>query len=82
LALHTLWRMDFTRDPRLRTCATPTLVVWGSRDKVNRPSGGDTLARTMPHCDLLRLADTGHWAQFERSELFNQVVTAFLDAGR
>lgn len=39
-ALRTLWRMDLTRDKRLKELATPTLVLWGRDDKVNRPAGG------------------------------------------
>jgi 4,5:9,10-diseco-3-hydroxy-5,9,17-trioxoandrosta-1(10),2-diene-4-oate hydrolase len=37
-APRTLWRMDLTRDKRLAQLATPTLVLWGRDDKVNRPS--------------------------------------------
>ena len=82
LALRTLWRMDFTRDRRLAHLQTPTLVVWGAADKVNRPSGGPALASAMPHCDLLTVADAGHWVQWERADLFNQVTTAFLTEAR
>jgi 2-hydroxy-6-oxonona-2,4-dienedioate hydrolase/4,5:9,10-diseco-3-hydroxy-5,9,17-trioxoandrosta-1(10),2-diene-4-oate hydrolase len=78
-ALRTLWRMDFTRDRRLARAETPTLVIWGADDKVNRPSGGATLARTMPHCDLYVVAKTGHWVQWERPDLFNSLAQAFLD---
>lgn len=77
-ALRTLWRMDFTRDPRLARLKTPTLVVWGNADKVNRPSGGPMLAETMPNCDLLLAANAGHWVQWERAEYFNDVTRAFL----
>lgn len=77
-ALRTLWGMDFTRDRRLRRLATPTLVIWGADDKVNRPSGGRMLAHTMPNCDLLLVANTGHWVQWERADFFNAVTTAFL----
>ncbi|UPK66552.1 alpha/beta fold hydrolase (plasmid) [Rhodococcus pyridinivorans] len=77
-ALRTLWRMDFTRDRRLRRLDTPTLVIWGADDKVNRPSGGPTLARIMPNCDLLLTANSGHWVQWERADFFNSVTTAFL----
>ncbi len=78
-ALRTLWRMDFTRDRRLRRLATPpTLVIWGADDKVNRPSGGRMLADTMPNCDLLLTANTGHWVQWERAGFFNAVTTTFL----
>jgi 4,5:9,10-diseco-3-hydroxy-5,9,17-trioxoandrosta-1(10),2-diene-4-oate hydrolase len=77
-ALRTLWRMDFTRDRRLAQVRTPTLVIWGANDKVNRPSGGTTLARTMPNCDLYLAARTGHWVQWERPDLFNTLASTFL----
>nr|WP_325097769.1 alpha/beta fold hydrolase [Nocardia gipuzkoensis] len=79
-ALRTLWRMDFTRDPRLSMVRNPTLVIWGAEDKVNRPSGGRMLAETMPNCDLYLAARTGHWVQWERAELFNELAGAFLGA--
>ncbi|WP_416382888.1 alpha/beta fold hydrolase [Nocardia abscessus] len=79
-ALRTLWRMDFTRDSRLSQVRNPTLVIWGAEDKVNRPSGGRMLAETMPNCDLYLAARTGHWVQWERAELFNELAGAFLGA--
>lgn len=79
-ALRTLLRMDFTRDKRLAKVQAPTLVIWGKDDKVNKPSGGLTLARTMPHCDLYVAARTGHWVQWEQAELFNSLAIEFLGA--
>jgi 4,5:9,10-diseco-3-hydroxy-5,9,17-trioxoandrosta-1(10),2-diene-4-oate hydrolase len=76
--LRTLWRMDFTRDPRLAKLATPTLVIWGRDDKVNKPSGAAMLGRRMPNADVLLTANTGHWVQWERADFFNAVTTAFL----
>ena len=78
-ALKTLWRMDFTRDSRLQTLPNRTLVIWGQNDKVNRPAGGQMLVDAMPNADLLMPARTGHWVQWERADLFNKVVTDFLD---
>ncbi|TCK27641.1 alpha/beta fold hydrolase [Pseudonocardia endophytica] len=78
-ALRTALRMDFTRDSRMARCTVPTLVVWGTEDKVNRPSGGAWLARTMPDCDLHLFARTGHWAQHEQAERFNRLVLGWLD---
>ncbi len=72
-------RMDFSRDRRLQKCQAPTLVLWGANDKVNRPSGGETLRKTMPNCDLYLFANTGHWVQWERAEEFNATTTAFLN---
>ena len=76
--LRTLWRMDFTRDPRLARLATPTLVIWGRDDKVNKPSGAAMLGRRMPNADVLLTANTGHWVQWERADFFNALTTAFL----
>jgi 4,5:9,10-diseco-3-hydroxy-5,9,17-trioxoandrosta-1(10),2-diene-4-oate hydrolase len=76
--LRTLWRMDLTRDKRLKRLPNPTLVLWGRDDKVNRPSGGPLLQRLMPNAELVMTSHTGHWMQWERAELFNRLVTDFL----
>jgi 2-hydroxy-6-oxonona-2,4-dienedioate hydrolase/4,5:9,10-diseco-3-hydroxy-5,9,17-trioxoandrosta-1(10),2-diene-4-oate hydrolase len=76
--LGTLWRMDFTRDRRLSSLETPTLVIWGRDDKVNKPGGAAMLAERMPNADVLITANTGHWVQWERADFFNAVATAFL----
>ena len=80
-APRTLWRMDLTRDKRLKNLTTPTLVLWGRDDKVNRPAGGPTLLNLMLNAELVMTSHTGHWMQWERAELFNQLVCEFL-AGR
>ncbi|MEU6353003.1 alpha/beta fold hydrolase [Streptomyces sp. NPDC047072] len=80
-SLRALWRMDFTRDARLSRLPVPTLVLWGADDKVNRPSGARMLADRLPNCDLYMVANTGHWVQFERADLFNRLCADFL-AGR
>ena len=77
-ALRTLWRMDLTRDKRLKKLTTPTLVLWGRDDKVNRPAGGPMLLNVMPNAELVMISRTGHWMQWERAELFNQFVCEFL----
>lgn len=78
LALRTAWRMDLTRDSRLKRLQTPTLVLWGRDDKVNRPSGGPMLLNMMPNAELVMTSHTGHWLQWERAELFNEMVCEFL----
>ncbi len=80
MAPRTLWRMDLTRDRRLARVTQPTLVIWGAADKVNRPGGGQLLVDAMPDCDLYLAANTGHWVQWERPELFNSLVLRFLGA--
>lgn len=78
--LGALWRMDFTRDRRLNHLQTPTLVIWGRDDKVNKPTGAAMLGKRMPNADVLITANTGHWVQWERADFFNAVTTAFLTA--
>jgi len=77
-ALRTLWRMDLTRDSRLASLQTPTLILWGRDDKVNRPSGGPMLQNILPNAELVMTSRTGHWMQWERADLFNQMVDEFL----
>lgn len=71
-------RMDFTRDRRLRKCRTPALILWGVEDKVNRPSGAQTLHNALSNSDLYLFSKTGHWVQWERAAEFNAVTAAFL----
>lgn len=78
MALRMLWRMDLTRDSRLKHLQTPTLVLWGRDDKVNRPAGGPMLANLMPNAELVMTSRTGHWMQWERARLFNRLVIDFL----
>ncbi|NUS30546.1 MAG: alpha/beta fold hydrolase [Streptomyces sp.] len=80
-SLRALWKTDFTRDRRLSRLPVPTLVLWGAADRVNRPSGGRMLADRLPNGDLYLVANTGHWVQWERADLFNRLCADFL-AGR
>ncbi|WP_210415320.1 alpha/beta fold hydrolase [Leptospira fluminis] len=70
--------LDFTRDPRLSKCEIPTLVLWGTEDKVNRSSGGPSLQKRMQNCDLYLFNKTGHWVQWERAEEFNSITKSFI----
>src|SRR5262249_33233099 len=51
---------------------------WRRDDKVNRPAGGPILANLLPNAQLVMTSDTGHWMQWERADLFNQLVPQFL----
>ena len=73
-----LKRMDLTLDSRLAQVANPTLILWGRDDKVNRPAGAPMLLDVMPNAELVMTSRTGHWMQWERAELFNQLVSDFL----
>ncbi len=74
--------MDLTRDGRLKALTTPTLVLWGREDKVNRPAGGPMLFNLLPNAELVMTSHTGHWMHWERAELFNRLVVEFLERRR
>jgi len=73
-------RLDFLLDPRLPTLANPTLVLWGTEDRVNPSSGALALQAQLPACDVHLFSRAGHWVQWERASEFNAVVAAFLAA--
>ncbi|MFE3703501.1 alpha/beta fold hydrolase, partial [Nocardia tengchongensis] len=65
--------------PGRREPAPPGGCAGGAPSQVNRPEGGPMLAESMPNCDLYLAANTGHWVQWERAELFNTLAAAFLE---
>ena len=73
-------RLDFLLDPRLPQLQNPTLVLWGTEDRVNPSAGALALQARLPACDVYLFSKTGHWVQWERAEEFNAVVAAFLAA--
>ncbi|OBA59888.1 2-hydroxy-6-ketonona-2,4-dienedioic acid hydrolase [Mycobacterium sp. 1100029.7] len=77
-SVRTLWRMDLTRDRRLKTLTTPTLILWGRDDKVNRPSGGPLLLNLLSNAQLVMTSQTGHWMQWEQANVFNRLAIDFL----
>lgn len=45
--------------------ATPTLIVWGDRDRVLHPSGAAILQRLLPNASLVMLGGIGHLPMLE-----------------
>ncbi len=45
--------------------ATPTLIVWGDRDRVLHPSGAAILLRLLPNAKLMMLPGIGHLPMLE-----------------
>jgi len=73
-------RLDFLLDARLPQLQNPTLVLWGTEDRVNPSAGALALQARLPACDVYLFSKTGHWVQWERAAEFNAVVAAFLGA--
>jgi pimeloyl-ACP methyl ester carboxylesterase len=71
------------RDPelelRMRDLATPTLVVFGTLDRIIPPAMGRHYKELMPNCHLVFVYDAGHAIGAERPEAFVDLVSDFLE---
>ena len=68
-----------TRGPaELAAIGCPTLLVSGNEDIVTPPFAADALAAVLPRAEVMRIAEAGHSAYFERAAVFNAAVAEFL----
>jgi pimeloyl-ACP methyl ester carboxylesterase len=63
-----------------RSLTTPTLVVWGSRDRLVDPALAPRLADVVPDCRLLVLEGVGHVAMLEAPEPTARAVLGMVEA--
>ena len=63
---------------RLPQIACPTLIVWGTEDRLVPVRDADEFARLIPKARKVVWAQTGHMAMLERPEAFNRLLAAFL----
>lgn len=62
----------------LRRIEAPTLLIWGRRDTLVPPSGGDVMREEIPGSRLLVIDGAGHVPMFERTAETNAALLAFL----
>ncbi len=55
-------------EQRVSGLATPTLIVWGDRDRVLSPPSADILHKLMPHSQVLMMPGIGHLPMLERPQ--------------
>jgi 4,5:9,10-diseco-3-hydroxy-5,9,17-trioxoandrosta-1(10),2-diene-4-oate hydrolase len=71
------------RDPeleaQLRDLPTPTLVLFGTYDRLIAPEMGHFYRELIPNCHLVFVYDAGHAIGAERPEAFVEVVADFLE---
>ncbi len=74
------WRQDMRALEAVlpRIADIPTLLIWGSRDRVIVPSSAPQLQRQFRHCRLLVIEGAGHLPYEETPEEFNRAVLEFL----
>ncbi|HKW65692.1 MAG TPA: alpha/beta hydrolase [Terriglobales bacterium] len=76
------WREDMRKlEAALpRIAGIPTLLMWGSRDRVISPRTAAQLQRQFRDCRLLMLEGVGHLPYEETPEEFNRAVLDFLES--
>ncbi len=70
------WERDFAS--RLADIAHPTLILWGTHDKVFPLPVGQAMQRTIPRSEFLAVPDTGHIPQWEHPDFVNHAILKFL----
>ncbi|AXT27458.1 alpha/beta hydrolase [Ruegeria sp. AD91A] len=64
----------------LSAIKTPTLVMWGDRDRTYPWSQTEQLWQSIPNANLAVIPNSAHATHLEKVELFNGVLRDFLDA--
>lgn len=66
---------------RLADITRPTLVLWTSHNPSATVEFGRRAAELIPGAKFELMDDCGHWPQWERPALFNQILNDYLGAG-
>lgn len=67
---------------QLKSLKMPTLIIWGSRDRIVPLEHGALIARMIPNSRLAVLRGAGHMPFYQKPEEFNRLVTHFLQPPR
>ena len=70
--------LEYDLRPRLRLIRCPTLVVWGTKDRLITWHDAARFTEEIPDAREVVYPDTGHMAMLERPAEFNELVRAFL----
>lgn len=70
--------IDYPIRERLPEIACPTLIVWGSEDKVIPVSDAHVFEELIPDSRKVIYEDTGHMAMLERPGAFNELLVGFI----
>jgi pimeloyl-ACP methyl ester carboxylesterase len=70
---------DAELEARIKGLATPTLVVFGTLDRVIPPDLGRIYKTLLPNCHLVFVYDAGHEISTDRPEAFAEVAGDFLE---
>ena len=63
----------------IATISVPVAIVVGANDEFIKPEHSEYLARTIPNAKMIVLPEVSHFAMFQRPDVFNDAMLAFLD---
>ena len=70
---------DTDLEAQLRDLVTPTLVLFGTSERVMSPEMGRHYKTLLPNCQLVFVYDAGHEISTDRPEAFADVTADFLE---
>jgi len=70
--------LDYDIRDRLPEIACPTLIVWGTEDRLIGVDDAEVFAQLIPNSRKVLFEDTGHMAMLERPAAFNALLGEFL----
>ena len=68
-------------DPALFAIATPTLVIWGEKDRWLLTGNLEGLEKYVPNLTIRRIPDGSHWVVHEKPHLVNSYIREFIEGG-
>jgi pimeloyl-ACP methyl ester carboxylesterase len=66
-------------EARMQKLDVPTVVLWGTLDRLIAPETGRTYRGLMPNCHFVLVYDCGHLIDAERPEACTEVIADFLE---
>ncbi len=71
-----VWLADLRREAAAVAC--PTLIVYGSEDRITPPALSEELKALIPHAGLIEITGAGHLPNLEQPAIFDRVLSGFL----
>ena len=75
-AADAVWLADQRREAASVAC--PTLILYGSEDRITPPALSEELKSLIPHAGLVEITGAGHLPNLEQSAIFDRVLAGFL----
>lgn len=72
---------DWSGEAALKAIRSPTLVIWGDRDRTYTWSQAEVLWKTIPGASLSVVPGCAHAVHLEEPDIFNRLVARFLMPG-